>query len=302
MEKMEVPEVKLQAQADSKAEVWTEAINQARELYNATGIYTDGSMNEDGVVGAGWHVEGGKKQGGATLGKLVTVWDGEVCGVRGALEDARNNSNVLILSDSQAAIAAVKKAGRIGKARTNDLKLVLMDIKERQTRLGPNAVSFGWVKAHNELFGNKEADRLAKEATQLYPENPWITEGGLKQAWRKMREEERRVKGAGMGRVVIWNRKARVTYVQCRTGKGNLQAWCHKIGKTDNPECRKCGKYAETGKLVALVCTHGEDVGRRWSTWEDMDDRARWARKEKDGEGFYTVDLVETFFSKIDLS
>jgi len=45
VEKTEVPEVKLQAQADSKAEVWTEAINQARELYNATGIYTDGSMN-----------------------------------------------------------------------------------------------------------------------------------------------------------------------------------------------------------------------------------------------------------------
>jgi len=47
-----------------------------------------------------------------------------------------------------------------------------------------------------------------------------------------------------------------------------------------------------------LVCTHGEDIGRRWSTWEDMDDRVRWARKEKDEKGFYTVDLVETFFSK----
>jgi len=300
VEKTEVPEVKLQAQADSKAEVWTEAINQAREHYKAIGIYTDGSMNEDGVVGAGWHVEGGT-QGGVTLGKLATVWDGEVYGVRGALEDAPSNSNVLILSDSQAAIAAVKKAGRTGKARTNDLKLVLMDIKEQQARLGPNAVSFGWVKAHNELFGTEEADQLAKMATQLYPEDPQITEGGLKQEWRKMREEERRVKGAGMGRVVRWNRKARVTYVQCRTGKGNLQAWRHKIRKIDNPECRKCGKYAETGKHIALVCTHGEDVGRRWSTWEDMDDRVRWARKEKDEEGFYTVDLVETIFSKIDL-
>jgi len=156
VEKTDVSEVKLQAQADSKAEVWTEAINQAREHCNAKGVYTDGSMNEDGVVGAGWHVEGGI-QGGATLGKLATVWHGEVYGVRGALEDAPSNYNVLILSDSQAAIAAVKKAGSIGKARTNDLKLALMDIKERQARLGPNAVSFGWVKAHNELFGNEEA-------------------------------------------------------------------------------------------------------------------------------------------------
>ena len=53
VEKVEVPEVKLQAQADSKVEVWTEAINQAREYCEAIGVYTDGSMNEDGVVGGG---------------------------------------------------------------------------------------------------------------------------------------------------------------------------------------------------------------------------------------------------------
>jgi len=66
VEKVEVPEVKLQAQADSEAEVWMEAINQAREYCEATGVYTDGSMNEDEVVGAGWYVEGGEKQGGNT--------------------------------------------------------------------------------------------------------------------------------------------------------------------------------------------------------------------------------------------
>jgi len=227
--------------------------------------------------------------------------DGEVCGVRGALENAPRDSNVLILSDSQAAIAAVKKAGRTGRARTRDLKVVIEGIRESQSRLGPNAVLFGWVKAHNELHGNEEADRLAKEATNLYPEDPQITEGGLKQAWKRMREEERSVKGAEMGRVVKCNRSARVAYVQCGTGKGHLQAWRNKMGKTDNSECRKCGRYAETGKHVALVCTHVEDIAWRWSTWEDMDDRARWAKKEKDEKGFYTLDLGETFCSKIDL-
>jgi len=278
-----------------------EAINQAREYYEAMGVYTDGSMNEYGMVGGGWYAKGGKRLGGVTLGKIATVWDGEVYGVREALEDAPSDSNVLILSDSQAAIAAVKKAGRTGKARTRDFKILMEGIRERQSRLGPNTVSFGWVKAHNELLDNEEADWLAKEATNLYPEDPQITEEGLKQTWKRMREEERRVKGAGIGRVVKWNRRARVAYLQCRTGKGNLQAWHHKIGKTDDPECRKCERYTETGKHVAMVCTHGEDIGRRWSTWEDMDDRARWAKKEKDEKGFYTVDLVETFFSKIDL-
>jgi len=33
-----------------------------------------------------------------------------------------------------------------------------------------------------------------------------------------------------------------------------------------------------------------------------MDDRARWARKEKDEKRFYRVDVVETFFSNIALS
>ena len=63
------------------------------------------------------------------------------------------------------------------------------------------------------------------------------------------------------------------------TGKGNLQS-------SDDPECRKCGRYAETGKYVALVCTHGEQIGRRWGTWENMDDRKRWAKKEKDERDF----------------
>jgi len=88
-------------------------------------------------------------------------------------------------------------------------------------------------------------------------------------------------------------------YIRCHTGKGNLQTWRHKIGKSDHPECRKCGRYAETGKHVALVCMHGAEIGRRWGAWEDMDDRARWARKEEDAEGFYTDDLVETFFSNV---
>jgi len=115
-------------------------------------------MNEDGIVGGGWYLEGGMRLKEATLGKLATVWDGEVYGIRGVLEDTLSETNVLILSDSQGAIAAVKKAGCIGKARTRDLKFVMEGIRERQSRLGPNVVLFGWIKAHNELHSNEEAN------------------------------------------------------------------------------------------------------------------------------------------------
>ena len=60
-----------------------------------------------------------------------------------------------------------------------------------------------------------------------------------------------------------WNRKVRVNYVHCRTGKGNLQSWRHVLDSDISDQCRKCGRYAETGKHVALVCIHGGDIGRR---------------------------------------
>jgi len=76
------------------------------------GVHTDGSVNEEGMVGV--YVEGGKESARVTFGKIATLWDGEVYGVGGELEDAPREFNVLILSDAQAAIAVVKKAGRTG--------------------------------------------------------------------------------------------------------------------------------------------------------------------------------------------
>ena len=105
------------------------------------------------------------------------------------------------------------------------------EVRKRQSNLGPDAVRFAWVKAHVGTRGNEKADQMAKSGAELGEEdegmNKVITEGGLRQDWERRRAEERKVKGTGMGRVVRWNRKARVNYVHCRTGKGNLQAWRH---------------------------------------------------------------------------
>jgi len=102
-----------------------------------------------------------------------------------------------------------------------------------------------------------------------------------------------------MGRVVRWNRKARVNYVHCRTGKGNLQAWRHVLDDDQSDQCWKCGRYAETGKHVALVCIHGEDIGRKWGTWEAMDGPERWRKKVRDpdmGRGSSTVTILRISF------
>jgi len=180
------------------------------------------------------------------------------------------------------------------------------EVRKRQKNLGPDAVRFAWVKAHVGTRGNERADQMAKSGAELGDEdegmNKVITEGGLRQEWKRRRAEERKVKGTGMGRVVRWNRKARVNYVHYRTGKGNLQAWRHVLDIDQSDECRKCGRYAETGRHVALVCIHGEEIWRKWGTWEDMDEPERWRKKVKDPDGDYELDLVEEFFANLDLT
>ena len=119
--------------------------------------------------------------------------------------------------------------------------------------------------------------------------------------WKKMRKEERSMKGMEKGRVVRWERKARLSYVHCRTNKVNLQSWRHKLYNTKDPTCRVCGNESETGKHVALICPYREEIGRRLSNWKEMDEKKKWLNKVKDGKEEYTVDLVETFFSNLDL-
>jgi len=79
-------------------------------------------------VGYSWYVEGGRIEGKISLGRTSTVWDGEISGIGRAVTEALIN-NILILSNSQAAIVAVRKLGKTGSDRTQQLRQVLVDIK-----------------------------------------------------------------------------------------------------------------------------------------------------------------------------
>ena len=198
-------------------------------------------------------------------------------------------------------MVAIKKAGKTGKARIVELRKVRRKMGEGKMAIGPKAVSLGWVKSHIGIKGNKEADKKAKlRADKEDPTFLVITEGGLKEGCKKMRREDRYVTGTGGVRVVKWERKARMAYLHCRTSKGNLQSWEHKLDETNNPTCRFCGNHMKTGKHVALVCPYGEEIGGRCSSWEEMDEK-KWLKKVKNRKKECAVDLVEAFFSNLDL-
>jgi len=98
-------------------------------------------MSEEGRVGREWHIErlAGSKEG---MGRLATVWDGEIVGMRGGIQMVPEDHKILLLSDSQVAIAAVRKVGRTGRAQTAELKEVVEEVRKRQKDLGPDAVRF----------------------------------------------------------------------------------------------------------------------------------------------------------------
>jgi len=90
--------------------------------------------------------------------------------------------------------------------------------------------------------------------------------------------------------VVKWNRKARV---HCHTGKGNLWSWLSVLDDSVDPECRRCGRYVETGNAWRGSWEEVGNVGRDIS----MDVPEKWRKKVKD----WVEDLAETFFANLDL-
>ena len=119
--------------------------------------------------------------------------------------------DALLLSDSQAAIKAVKKAEMTGKARTRELKL-LMDEIERRSK-NKLRVRLGWIRSHVGINGNERADTLSKKATLTESWRPGmidsITEGGVKQLWSDARRRVREIFGYGKGKFARWDRHSR---------------------------------------------------------------------------------------------
>ena len=84
-------------------------------------IFSDGSLLQNGNVGGGAFVvgnDGREEEVKCGVEDVATVWGGELAGMTGGLAEMRREKKVLMLADSKAAITALRKAGRTGRARS----------------------------------------------------------------------------------------------------------------------------------------------------------------------------------------
>ena len=278
----------------STCAVWERAISEAGDRRLV--VYTDGSRDSDGRVGGGRHAPG-NGAGSVAVGSIATVRDGEVAGIRQTLRMAPD-VDVLVLSDSTAALRAIKRAADKGRGRSRDLVEVVDEVGRRIMK--GLSTQFGWVKAHVGVVGNERADLMAKAGCResLLPQ---VTEGGVRAYWKDVRSRERAQRGLGSGWVVRWNRRAVLRYTHLRVGRGDVGEWRQVIGNEDTL-CRLCGVGEETGTHLVFGC--GESYELRpwdWTSWEELDDKRRW-RYTVEGEGGKVLvrDRVEDFFVTLD--
>lgn len=55
------------------------------------------------------------------------------------------------------------------------------------------------------------------------------------------------------------------------------------------------------GQHAALECIKGEELGRRWGTWMEMDNKDIFQKSRKEGDKEVKYDAVEEFFAQLDL-
>lgn len=106
---------------------------------------------------------------------MTTVWDEEIASMWLAL-DSVMVSHVLVVSDSQAAIALMQNSAACGSARMADLRAIV-DMVEEWDSAGV-LIHFACVKAHVGVAGNKLADEMAKVGCERNDDHV-VTESGV---------------------------------------------------------------------------------------------------------------------------
>lgn len=206
----------LERSADTTTPPWLSYRHQAKEAVGAVGrdrgleefrrwtssrhdrdltVYSDGSMNDEGLSGAAFCVYQGPNlltEGTIPLGRTAEVYDAEVIGanegLRAALQlpQALEAPNVTVCLDNEE--SAIRLHAGIPTASSSKQIREFCETAHQARMAAANIrkVTVRWVPGHQGIPGNERADLLAKAACSLQP--PVRTQATVARARRLLDE------------------------------------------------------------------------------------------------------------------
>ncbi|XP_063994253.1 uncharacterized protein LOC135171555 [Diachasmimorpha longicaudata] len=142
-----------------------------RRQRNAIKIFTDGSKEPNGnSVGSACFSPRLKLARSLSINPRASVFTAECLAIDEAIKIAVNSPNhdYIIVTDSLSAPTSLSRPTH--NIRDNKMLLEIKKTEEfNQNNNNQNSIKFEWVPSHTGIEGNEEADRLAREATDLLP-------------------------------------------------------------------------------------------------------------------------------------
>lgn len=231
--------------------------------------YTDGSKMDDGV---GMGIVGPNCRFAIPMGSAPSIFQAEIAAINHCagkcITDGITDTNIYILSDSQAALQAIG-------SNTCNSRLVWQCKQSLKELTGNNRLSLVWVPSHQGIEGNESADQLAREGatspligpepfcglpkSQLMADvNKWERDQlvtrwrlltGLRQAKLFIRPHPNLTK-----QLLELNRRELKMVTSFLTGHGPFGYQLNKTGQVDNDTCRFCDLDIETAEHVLCNC------------------------------------------------
>lgn len=235
--------------------------------------YTDGSKTHEGT-GAGVHGVRPRKDLVFALGQYASVFQSEVYAILQCVRENKrrsySNKRIYILSDSQAALGALKSF----KVKS---RLIMECLNELTALAGHNRVTLMWVPGHKGIEGNERADELAREGSANKFVGPEPVLGIPKCTARAAVKKQVRLEhirhwdqtpGNRHGKLFISkpsNKKAeellKLSRIQLRTvtwlltGHAPVRRHLHTMSLYHgNLDCRLCGLETETAQHLLCDC------------------------------------------------
>lgn len=249
-------------------------------------VYSDGS-GRDGKIGAAavYKERNGRWQ---TRRKLLgeasthTVYEAELVGIHLALDIAkgiRYTSEVVIMADNQAAIkATTHQKASPGQQLVESIQKAIEELKKKRGI----AIKIVWVPGHQDIEGNKKADKEAEKAinegdsncehlnnlhniltsrSAVRQQHEQELKSRARQIWEnsprylKMREIDESLPSKNYTKMIDkLPRKSSAILTQLRTGHAPLNYFLHKITRSDDLTCQACGMEAETVRHFLTRC------------------------------------------------